>query len=105
MAEIKFTIARMQEVYSRIDEIGEQLKAAMTEDAQLLNNISSNIENESITSVLIKYSEENNNSCTSTLQELSTLKEYLMNQIVNYSRSDAQAQSDLTSVQSILDQL
>lgn len=105
MAEIKFTIARMQTVYNRIDEIGEQLKSAMTDDAQLLNNIASNIENESISSVLIKYSEENNNSCTSTLQELNKLKEYLLNQITNYGKSDAQAQSDLTSVQSILDQL
>ena len=105
MAEIKFTIARMQEVYNRIDEIGEQLKAAMEEDAQLLENIASNIQNENISSVLTKYANENITSCTSTIRELNTLQEYLATQIATYGRSDAQAQSELTAVQSILDQL
>ncbi len=95
----------MNEVYNRIDELQEQLTTAFNTDKDLLESIASNIENETISTTLTKYAEANLESCSSTTAALDELKAYLSTKISDYSAEDTQAQSDLASVQSILDQL
>lgn len=105
MAEIKFTISRMNEVYSRIDEMEEQLLNTIKADQEILNNIATNVQGDNISTILSGYAETSQTTCNNTITLLNSLKEYLASKISSYGQSDMQAQSDLSAVQTVLDQL
>ena len=105
MAEIKFTISRMNEVYSRIDEMEEQLLNTIKADQEILKNIANNVQGHNISTILSGYAETSQTTCNNTITLLNSLKEYLASKISSYGQSDMQAQSDLSAVQTVLDQL
>lgn len=102
MAEIKFTVARMNEVNNRLDEISAQLTNSLRSNADCLNVIASNIQSETISSTLKEYSELNIQKGEETVKLIQQLTEYLKSQIGNYTATDASAQSTISEVQSIL---
>lgn len=102
MAEIKFTVQRMNEVSNRLDEISAQLTNTLKKDAEYLNAIASNIQSDSISGVLKQYAETNTQKGEETVKLIQQLVEYLKTQIGNYTGTDASAQSTISEVQSIL---
>ena len=59
MGEIKFDVARMKEINSRLTNITEQLNSSSSENGEELSNIVNNITGDEVISILKQYSQTN----------------------------------------------
>lgn len=105
MAELKFNVARMKEVNSRLEEISEQLTTSANENSDEISNITSNITGDEVVNVLKSYKETSDYVIKNTKTQIAQLKDYLQQQIIAYSTTEQSASDSLTDIQNMLNQI
>ena len=105
MGEIRFDVARMKEVNSRLEEITEQLTSSAGENSSEIEIITNNITGDEVINALKNYRETSDSIITKTKTQLAELKQYLQEQIVAYTATEEAGSESLSDIQSILGQI
>jgi len=102
MAEIKFTTARMREVYNTMGELIEQLTNSMNNSVNTLAEMKAVIVSTLVNEGITKYQQASDKELQSVVKNLNALKEYLSGKIAAYSASDEVGANSLSDVEGLL---
>ena len=105
MAEIKFTTARMREVYNTMGDLIGNLSESMNSSVNTLSEMKAVITSTSVNNGITRYQQAANNELSSVVKNLNELREYLSGKIAAYSASDESSTDALSQIESMLGEI
>ena len=105
MAEIKFTTARMREVYNTMGDLIGNLSESMNSSVNTLSEMKAVITSTQVNQGIGKYLEASNIELTNTINNLKELKQYLGEKIAAYTASDEAGSDSLADVERLLSEI
>ena len=97
--------ARLDVLHNRVGEIISKLQTTMQTGQEILSTISNGIQNDGLTSVLKMYGDNSVEQSKTIIENLRKLDEFLVEQLGDYERTEAEAAEELATVDSILSQI